>query len=242
MGPTGRSYAFDKRAEGYGRGEGVVTLVLKTLAKAEADGDAIHAVIRGSASNQDGKTATITSPSEEAQAALIADCYAVAGLDPRETAFVECHGTGTKVGDLCEASAVHTSFQTDSRRFPLYLGSVKSNIGHLEAASGLASIIKVIKAFQNGTIPPNYDFTDPSSTIPWSEWHLAVRPPCDVVVVFDAHANLHEPGSTRGRPVAIGLSKTSLRQQLWLRRRKCSHCLRSARSHRRACEWKSERD
>ncbi|KAI3343373.1 hypothetical protein F4824DRAFT_507218 [Ustulina deusta] len=174
LGPTGRSYAFDKRAEGYGRGEGVVTLVLKTLAKAEADGDAIHAVIRGSASNQDGKTATITSPSEEAQAALIADCYAVAGLDPRETAFVECHGTGTKVGDLCEASAVHTSFQTDSRRFPLYLGSVKSNIGHLEAASGLASIIKVIKAFQNGTIPPNYDFTDPSSTIPWSEWHLAV--------------------------------------------------------------------
>ncbi|KAI0450357.1 hypothetical protein F5B21DRAFT_529187 [Xylaria acuta] len=174
LSPSGRSYAFDKRAEGYGRGEGVATLVLKTLTKAKVDGDTIHAVIRGSASNQDGKTATLTSPNQEAQAALIADCYRVAGLDPRDTAFVECHGTGTQVGDLCEASAIRTSFITDSRHFPLYLGSVKSNIGHLEAASGLASIIKVIKAFQNDKIPPNHDFTNPSPTIPWNEWHLAV--------------------------------------------------------------------
>lgn len=183
LGPSGRSYAFDKRAEGYGRGEGVVTLVLKTLARAEADGNTIHAFIRGSASNQDGKTATITSPNQEAQEALISECYADANLDPHHTAFVECHGTGTKVGDYCEASAIHTAFRTESRQSPLYLGSVKSNIGHLEAASGLASIIKVVKALQHGKIPPNYDFADQNPAIAWADWKLEVRGPCRVSMI-----------------------------------------------------------
>ncbi|KAK2756655.1 polyketide synthase [Arachnomyces sp. PD_36] len=175
LSPSGRSYAFDSRAEGYGRGEGVATLVLKTLAQATADGDTVHAVIRGSASNQDGKTTTITSPSQQAQEILIKDCYKTAGLDPCQTPFVECHGTGTQVGDVCEVSAIRTSFRTDFRHeTPLYLGSVKSNIGHLEAASGLASIIKMIKAFEHNKIPPNHGLESPNPSIPWADWKVTV--------------------------------------------------------------------
>ncbi|KAI3324023.1 hypothetical protein HD806DRAFT_535136 [Xylariaceae sp. AK1471] len=174
LGPTGRSYAFEKRAEGYGRGEGVVTLVLKRLDGINTDEDTIHAIIRGSATNQDGKTSTITSPSQSAQESVISDCYASAKLDPRQTAFVECHGTGTQVGDYCEAAAIYQAFDTETRHYPLYLGSAKSNVGHLEAGSGLVSIVKVIKALQYDTIPPNYDFVNPNPTIPWEDWNLAV--------------------------------------------------------------------
>ncbi|KAM7199185.1 hypothetical protein V8F33_004660 [Rhypophila sp. PSN 637] len=177
LSPTGRSYAFDARAEGYGRGEGAVALVLKTLSQAKADGDEIHGIIRASANNQDGKTPTITSPSQEAQELLIRECYAAAGLDPSQTPFVECHGTGTKVGDLCEVSALKNALETESRPTdvpPLYLGSIKSNIGHLEAASGLASIVKVLKAFEHDRIPPNHDFVGPNPAIEWDKWRLAV--------------------------------------------------------------------
>ncbi|KAM7215661.1 hypothetical protein V8F06_008952 [Rhypophila decipiens] len=176
LSPSGRSYAFDARAEGYGRGEGAVALVLKTLSQAKADGDAIHGIIQASANNQDGKTPTITSPSQEAQELLIRECYAAAGLDPSQTPFVECHGTGTKVGDLCEVSALKNALETESRPSdvpPLYLGSIKSNIGHLEAASGLASIVKVLKAFEHDRIPPNHDFVGPNPAIDWDKWRLA---------------------------------------------------------------------
>ncbi|KAL2822603.1 hypothetical protein BJX63DRAFT_441226 [Aspergillus granulosus] len=155
IGPDGKSFAFDHRAQGYGRGEGIATLVLKRLDDALRDGDPIRAVIRETGMNQDGKTPTITSPSGEAQAALMRACYDRAGLDPGETTYVEAHGTGTKAGDPVEVAAIGSVFgagRTPQR--PLFMGSVKSNLGHTEAASGLAAIIKVSKALEMGQIPP----------------------------------------------------------------------------------------
>ncbi|KNG45819.1 polyketide synthase [Stemphylium lycopersici] len=174
----GRCYAFDSRASGYGRGEGAVSLVLKLESQAIADGDNIHAVIRSTALNQDGRTPTITSPSQEAQEELIRECYQKAGLDPAETDYFECHGTGTQVGDLTEATAVRNVFRasksSSSGDHPLYVGSVKSNIGHLEAAAGLAGIVKVVQAMRHGKIPPNHDFQRPNPKIPLAEWGLTV--------------------------------------------------------------------
>ncbi|KAL4916483.1 hypothetical protein BDW62DRAFT_186074 [Aspergillus aurantiobrunneus] len=156
IGPDGKSFAFDTRANGYGRGEGIATLVLKRLDDALRDGDPIRAVIRETGMNQDGKTPTITSPSGAAQEALMRSCYSRAGLDPSETTYVEAHGTGTKAGDPVEVAAIGSVFgagRTSQR--PLLLGSVKSNLGHTEAASGLAAIIKVCKALEWGQIPPS---------------------------------------------------------------------------------------
>ncbi|KAM5465923.1 Type I Iterative PKS [Microsporum audouinii] len=155
IGPEGRCFAFDHRAQGYGRGEGIATLVLKRLDEALRDGDPIRAVIRETGMNQDGKTPTITSPSRDAQEALMRACYQRAGLNPDDTTYVEAHGTGTKAGDPVEVAAIRSVFgagRTPQR--PLVMGSVKSNLGHTEAASGLAAIIKVVKALENRQIPP----------------------------------------------------------------------------------------
>jgi acyl transferase domain-containing protein/NADPH:quinone reductase-like Zn-dependent oxidoreductase/ubiquinone/menaquinone biosynthesis C-methylase UbiE len=175
LGPDGRSYTFDHRGKGYGRGEGVSTLLLKPLEDALRDGDPIRAVIRETALSQDGKTPTITSPSREAQEDLIRLCHQNAGLDPLEISYAEAHGTGTRTGDPIEAGAIGEVLgkgrPVDK---PLLIGSVKSNIGHLEAASGLAAIIKVAMAFENGCIPPNYDFQVGNPDIPFEEWRLRV--------------------------------------------------------------------
>ncbi|KAG0160284.1 hypothetical protein PDIDSM_7811 [Penicillium digitatum] len=155
IGPEGRCFAFDQRAQGYGRGEGIATLVLKPLDAALRDGDPIRALIRETGMNQDGKTPTITSPSRDAQEALMRACYQRAGLNPDETTYVEAHGTGTKAGDLEEVAAIRSVFGAGRKyQRPLVLGSVKSNLGHTEAASGLAAIIKVVKALENRQIPP----------------------------------------------------------------------------------------
>ncbi|KAK4866744.1 hypothetical protein LT330_007907 [Penicillium expansum] len=148
-------FAFDHRAQGYGRGEGIATLVLKRLDEALRDGDPIRAVIRETGMNQDGKTPTITSPSRDAQEALMRACYQRAGLNPDETTYVEAHGTGTVAGDVVEVAAIRSVFGTGrASKRPIVLGSVKSNLGHTEAASGLAAIIKVVKALENRQIPP----------------------------------------------------------------------------------------
>ncbi|KAF3028235.1 t1pks [Penicillium rubens] len=166
----GKSYAFDSRASGYGRGEGVGTLVVKRLSDALAAGDPIRAVIRESMLNQDGKTETITSPSLEAQEALVRGCYQKAGLDPRETQYFEAHGTGTQAGDTIEAQGIATVFA--SRQEPLLIGSIKTNVGHTEAASGLASIIKTALAMENGVIPPSINFEKPNPKISLDDWNL----------------------------------------------------------------------
>ncbi|GIJ99437.1 type I iterative polyketide synthase [Aspergillus viridinutans] len=150
------SYSFDSRANGYARGEGIGVIVIKRLDSAIRDGDTVRAVIRSSSSNQDGKTPGITQPSKDAQVRLIRDTYKKAGLDMALTRYFEAHGTGTPVGDPIETRAIGTAFRRyRSPEEPLYVGSVKSNIGHLEGASGVAGVIKVILALEKGIIPPN---------------------------------------------------------------------------------------
>ncbi|KAK3936681.1 lovastatin diketide synthase LovF [Diplogelasinospora grovesii] len=169
----GRSYAFDSRANGYGRGEGSATVILKRLDDAIRDGDPIRAIIRDSGVNQDGKTETITTPSGEAQEALIRACYRRAGLDPAETTYFEAHGTGTPTGDPIEVKAIASVFK-GTRDEPLRIGSVKTNIGHTETASGVAAIIKVALALEKGQIPPSINFEKPNKKLQLDEWRLKV--------------------------------------------------------------------
>lgn len=162
----GKCFAFDSRASGYGRGDGVATILIKPLETALRDGDPIRAVIRNTAANQDGKTATLTSPSQEAQQTLMRECYEVAALNPVDTAYVEAHGTGTQAGDTIEAHALGTVFGNGRPgEHPLLIGSVKTNIGHTEAASGLAGIIKAVMALEKGKIPPHLNYESPNEKI-----------------------------------------------------------------------------
>ncbi|KAK0741973.1 hypothetical protein B0T21DRAFT_408828 [Apiosordaria backusii] len=171
----GRSYAFDSRANGYGRGEGSATIILKRLDDALRDGDPIRAIIRETGVNQDGKTETITTPSGEAQEALIRACYRKAGLDPSQTTYFEAHGTGTPTGDPIEVKAISSVFQ-DTRHGddPLRIGSVKTNIGHTETASGVAAIIKVALALEKGQIPPSVNFEKPNEKLRLDDWKLKI--------------------------------------------------------------------
>ncbi|KAK6606189.1 polyketide synthase [Botrytis cinerea] len=171
----GRSFSFDSRGTGYGRGEGCGLIVLKPLEQALKDNDNIRAVIRGSGINQDGKTPGITMPNGSAQESLMKWVYESAGIDPKDTGYVEAHGTGTKVGDPIEATALYNVFgEGRNARNPLFIGSVKSNIGHLEAASGIISVIKTAMMLERGFILPNHDFKTPNENIPFSKWHLKV--------------------------------------------------------------------
>ncbi|EEY14055.1 fatty acid synthase S-acetyltransferase [Verticillium alfalfae VaMs.102] len=172
---SGRSIAFDNRGTGFGRGEGCGMIVLKPLDQALRDNDSIRAVIRGSGINQDGKTPGITMPNGSAQEKLMRQVYRNAGLDPSDCGYVEAHGTGTKVGDPLEATAIHNVLgQGRTAKDPLFIGSVKSNIGHLEGASGIVAVIKAAMMLERNFLLPNHDFKTPNEKIPWSEWHLKV--------------------------------------------------------------------
>ncbi|KAI0173502.1 putative polyketide synthase [Hypoxylon sp. FL1284] len=178
LSPDGRSYAFDSRANGYGRGEGVATLVIKRLSDALAANDPIRAVIRETALNQDGKTDTITTLSGSAQVDLMRECYRRAGLDPRGTQYFEAHGTGTQAGDPIEAGAMAAIFSQGEGRENeanyLRIGSVKTNIGHTEAASGLAAIVKGVLCLEKGLIPPSVNYETPNPKLKLNEWRLKV--------------------------------------------------------------------
>jgi acyl transferase domain-containing protein/NADPH:quinone reductase-like Zn-dependent oxidoreductase/SAM-dependent methyltransferase len=166
LSPDSRCFSFDDRANGYARGEGFGVLVLKRLTDALKDGDSIRAVIRSTGSNSDGRTPGITQPSKDAQELLIRETYEKAGLDLKSTRFFEAHGTGTPVGDPIEAGAIGGAFSKyRSPEEPLYVGAVKSNIGHLEGASGVAGVIKAILALEKGVIPPNTNFECPNPRI-----------------------------------------------------------------------------
>ncbi|KAI0019241.1 hypothetical protein F4780DRAFT_747619 [Xylariomycetidae sp. FL0641] len=161
----GKSKMWDASADGYGRGEGIAAIVLKTVSAAQADGDHIECVIRETGLNQDGKTQGITVPSRKAQADLIRDCYARAGLDLANRAdrpqYFEAHGTGTPAGDPVEAAAIHDAFFTVSqpKEFDsLCVGSIKTVIGHTEGTAGLAGIIKASLALQHAVVPANLHF------------------------------------------------------------------------------------
>ncbi|KAJ8129093.1 hypothetical protein O1611_g4539 [Lasiodiplodia mahajangana] len=168
----GVSYSFDERASGYGRSEGIGAIVLKRLSDALRDGDTIRAVIRNSGCNHDGHSPGLTAPAKESQAELMRKTYAQAGLDPAVTRFFEAHGTGTPVGDPIEASAISEMFtRYRSPEEPLYIGAVKSNVGHSEGASGITSVIKSVLTLENGVIPANAWFENRNSKIP-DEWHF----------------------------------------------------------------------
>lgn len=166
LSPDGQCYSFDHRGKGYGRGEGFAILVLKCLSDALRDQDTIRAVIRNTHCNQDGNTPGITQPNSDAQEALIKETYSRAGLSMLSTRYFEAHGTGTSVGDPIETKALGTAFhKTRTSHDPMWVGAVKSNIGHLEGCSGLASVIKTILVLEKGIIPPNANFEQVNSKI-----------------------------------------------------------------------------
>lgn len=175
LSPDGRCYTFDEKANGYARGEAIACLILKPLADALRDQNTIRAVIRGTGSNQDGRTAGITRPSGTAQEALIRDVYTRAGLDPSETEVIEAHGTGTQAGDPIETGAISRVFGAGrSPDNPVRIGSIKTNVGHLEGASGIAGVIKAVLMLENRTILPSRNFHKPNARIRFDEWNLKV--------------------------------------------------------------------
>ncbi|KAH6888171.1 putative polyketide synthase, partial [Thelonectria olida] len=177
LGPDAKCHTYDHRANGYSRGEGIAAVYLKPLEDAIRDNDTIRAVIRSSVSNQDGRTAGIMLPSREAQEILINAAYKSAGCDPASVGYFEAHGTGTPAGDPIEAGAIgatlgkHRQPGEDNR---LYVGSIKTNIGHLEGASGLASVIKTVLALEKGLIPPNLHFEKGNEAIDFEGWRIRV--------------------------------------------------------------------
>lgn len=159
LAPDGRCKTFDAAANGYVRSEGCGVVVLKRLQDAQADGDTILAVIRGTAINQDGSSNGLTAPSGTAQEGVIQRALNAAQLDSRDVSYVEAHGTGTPLGDPIEVSALEATYGTDrDAGNPLIVGSVKTNIGHTEAAAGMAGLMKVVLALQHGYIPPHLHF------------------------------------------------------------------------------------
>ncbi|MBV7338444.1 polyketide synthase [Chloroflexi bacterium TSY] len=166
LSPDGKCKTFDNRADGFVPGEGVGVIVLKSLAQAIADRDPILGVIRGSAINQDGKTNGITAPSTLSQTELEKAVYAQSQIHPETISYVETHGTGTKLGDPVEIEALTNAFRhyTDKQQF-CAIGSVKTNIGHLATAAGVAGVIKVLLAFKHQKLPPSLHFEQPNEHI-----------------------------------------------------------------------------
>ncbi|NVJ19488.1 SDR family NAD(P)-dependent oxidoreductase, partial [Myxococcus sp. AM010] len=166
----GRCKTFDARANGYVRGEGLGALLLKPLSRAEADGDTIHAVIRGTAINHGGRAQALTAPNPTAQAELLVAAYEDAQVDPATVGYIEAHGTGTRLGDPIEVNGLRIAFERLSQRWGrppsaqphCALGSVKTNIGHLETAAGIAGVLKVVLALRHRTLPASLHFQTPN--------------------------------------------------------------------------------
>jgi myxalamid-type polyketide synthase MxaE and MxaD len=175
LAPDGRCKPFDAAANGYVRGEGGGLVVLKPLARALADGDPIYAIVRGSAVFQDGRTNGLMAPNREAQEAVLRAAYQDAGVSPGEVQYVEAHGTGTLLGDSMEARALGAVLSVGRANGPCALGSVKSNLGHLEAAAGAAGLIKVALALKQRALPPSLHFQTPSPHIPFEALALRVQ-------------------------------------------------------------------
>ncbi|VUC24070.1 unnamed protein product [Clonostachys rosea] len=173
MSSDSRCYSFDHRGNGYAKGEGFGVVVLKPLSDAIEAGDTIRAVIRSTTTNQDGRTPGITQPSQEAQEAQIREAYRLGGLSLNRTRFFEAHGTGTPMGDPIEARAIRNVFQEHrSQESPMYIGALKSNIGHLEAAAGVAGVIKVVMSLEKGIIPANAGYEMVNQRIEAEKWSL----------------------------------------------------------------------
>lgn len=177
LSPKGHSKTFDARADGFVRGEGCGVVVLKRLSDALADRDPIRALLIGTAVNHDGRSSGLTVPNEQAQERLLRQALDSAWIGPEAIDYLEAHGTGTPLGDPIEMGAIGAVF--GQRREPLWVASVKTNIGHLEAAAGIAGLIKVVVALEHETIPPHLHFHEPSPHIPWER--LPVRIPTECI-------------------------------------------------------------
>ncbi|TPX07065.1 uncharacterized protein E0L32_011053 [Thyridium curvatum] len=175
LSPDGKCYSYDSRGNGFGRGEGGACLILKRLDDALAAGDSVQAVIRHTVGNHSGRTRGITMPSQPAQEDVLLRVHTEIGLDPSDTTFVEGHGTGTKVGDPIDAGAV-ANVIGKGRDDPLYIGSLKSNFGHLLSASGMLAIVKAVLMIQHATILPNSGFQEMNPKIDASKLKVAQAP------------------------------------------------------------------
>jgi acyl transferase domain-containing protein/NADPH:quinone reductase-like Zn-dependent oxidoreductase/acyl carrier protein/NADP-dependent 3-hydroxy acid dehydrogenase YdfG len=173
LSPRGRCHAFDARADGYVRAEGGGVVILKRLADALAAGDRVRAVIRGTGVNSDGRTTGFSLPNKAAQAALLREVYGRFDLAPQDLVYVEAHGTGTQAGDPIEAGALGEVLGR-ARDTRLPIGSVKTNIGHLEAASGIAGLLKAMLVLQTGTIPASLHCDTPNPLIPFADLNLSL--------------------------------------------------------------------
>ena len=229
---AGKSFPFDHRAQsGFARGEGTGVVLLKPLYEAIAANDPIRAVLVNTGVNQDGKTAGITNPNGAAQEALIRQVYSSANIALDECGFVEAHGTGTKVGDPIEATALHNTLgKGRTARQPLYIGSVKSNIGHLEGASGVVSMIKAAMMLERGLILPNINFEKANPQIPLGDWNMkvptSVRPwPRNKKYISvcnygfggaNAHAVLQKAPPTSQRSLNDGADSQTAPDQRWM--------------------------
>ena len=217
---SGRCRTFDAEADGFVRGEGCGMVVLKRLSDAEADGDRIWGVIRGSAVNQNGASAALTVPNGTAQEQVLQEALSRAGIPPAEVDYLEAHATGSQLGDPIEVRAAATVYGRgrDANR-PLLLGTVKTNIGHLEPAAGIAGLIKVMLAMKHGVIPKHLHFENPNPHLDWNElpvrvtsqamdWPLAPdRPPRAGISAFalsgtNAHLVVEGYGAPEGTSAA----------------------------------------
>ena len=194
MSPDGRCKPFSSSADGTIWGEGAAVVVLKRLSDAQRDGDPILALLRGTAVNHAGHSASLTTPSGPAQQRVIRKALAVSNLGPGDIDYLEAHGTATKIGDPIEATALAAVFEgTHSPDAPLWVGSVKSNIGHTQAAAGLAGVMKTVLAMQHNELPPTLHVDEPTSSIDWNAARMAlVREP--------------QPWLPNGRPRRAGVS------------------------------------
>lgn len=229
LAPDGRCKTFDKDANGYVRAEAVATVILKPLAQARKDGDRILACIKGSAVNQDGRSAGLTVPSSTAQQAVIEAALARAKLSPEQIEYVECHGTGTALGDPIEVQALAQAY-CSSQRTPLTLGAAKSCIGHAESAAGLVGLIKAVLALQADCIPPQAHFNQwnplihvdpaqlriPTSALPWPRRNDVLRRCAVSAFGFsgtNAHVILEEYRAEADSPQRAPLAPVQFNQQ-----------------------------
>lgn len=212
MAPDGRSKAFDASADGFGEGEGCVLLILRRLDDAQAAGDRVYAVIRGTAINHDGRSSSLTAPNAVAQEEVIRTALASAGEPPSRVQYVEAHGTGTLLGDPIEVEGLTRVFG-EREGAALRIGSLKTNIGHLEAAAGVAGVAKVALAIAHRRLPPSLHFSVPNPHIPWAEipvrvqTHTSVWPEPAATLIAgvssfgmsgtNAHAVLSEPPASQ---------------------------------------------
>lgn len=199
LSPDGRCRTFDRRANGFVRAEGAGAVLLKPLARALADGDPIHGLIRATAVNHGGRTNALTAPNPKAQTALLVEAYRRAGVDPRTVGYLETHGTGTELGDPIEIDALKTAFEQlyddvgapAATRPHCALGALKSNLGHLECASGIAGLLKVLLCLRHRTLPRNLHFEamNPYVQLEGSPFHLArERQPWTPLLASDGRA------------------------------------------------------